>query len=189
MATENLRSVQVVRRFEFSAERVFDAWLDRNTAGQWLFAHESRPMIKVEIDPRVGGSFKPQLKACRTSMHSWGSRSRRGIGTIDFCHNLLPDFQISELSRPTLNLCAAHAVTGDAQDSCNVPQMPITAAFREIPKFAEDHVFWGGNDHIAIREEPDGSPPAHLYASPLIAAREDEVDLVPRAWMNHVKLK
>jgi uncharacterized protein YndB with AHSA1/START domain len=57
MATENLRSVQVVRRFEFSAERVFDAWLDPNTAGQWLFAHESRPMIKVEIDPRVGGSF------------------------------------------------------------------------------------------------------------------------------------
>ena len=57
MATENLRSVQVVRRFEFSAERVFEAWLDPNPAGQWLFAHVSRPMIKVEIDPRVGGSF------------------------------------------------------------------------------------------------------------------------------------
>jgi hypothetical protein len=26
--------------------------------------------------------------------------------------------------------------------------MPITAAFGEIPKFAEDHVFWGGNADV-----------------------------------------
>lgn len=57
METENLRSLQVVRRFEASAERVFDAWLDPNTAGQWLFAHDSGQMILVEIEPRVGGSF------------------------------------------------------------------------------------------------------------------------------------
>jgi uncharacterized protein YndB with AHSA1/START domain len=57
MATEKLASLQVVRRFEANAERVFDAWLDPKTAGQWLFAHDSREMIRVEIDPRVGGSF------------------------------------------------------------------------------------------------------------------------------------
>ena len=50
-------SLQVVRRFGFTAERVFDAWLDPDTAGKWLFATESGQMIRVEIDPRVGGSF------------------------------------------------------------------------------------------------------------------------------------
>ena len=57
MPTENLRRLQVVRRFEATAERVFDAWLNPATAGKWLFATESGQMIKVEIDPRVGGSF------------------------------------------------------------------------------------------------------------------------------------
>jgi len=57
MATEKLASLQVVRRFEASAERVFDAWLDPITAAKWLFATESGQMIRVEIDPCVGGSF------------------------------------------------------------------------------------------------------------------------------------
>ena len=57
MATEKPASLQVVRRFEAAADRVFDAWLDPNTASKWLFATESGQMIRVEIDPRVGGSF------------------------------------------------------------------------------------------------------------------------------------
>jgi uncharacterized protein YndB with AHSA1/START domain len=57
MATEKPASLQVVRRFEAAADRVFDAWLDPDTAKKWLFATESGQMIRVEIDPRVGGSF------------------------------------------------------------------------------------------------------------------------------------
>jgi uncharacterized protein YndB with AHSA1/START domain len=49
--------VQVTRRFSASAERVFDAWLDPNTVGKWLFSTPTGKMSKVKIDARVGGSY------------------------------------------------------------------------------------------------------------------------------------
>lgn len=49
--------LRVVRRFEASPERVFDAWLQPATARQFLFATAEGDMQKVEIDARVGGGF------------------------------------------------------------------------------------------------------------------------------------
>jgi uncharacterized protein YndB with AHSA1/START domain len=47
----------VTRRFSARPDRVFNAWLDSEVAGRWLFATASRPMAHVEIDARVGDSF------------------------------------------------------------------------------------------------------------------------------------
>jgi len=49
--------VKVTYSFSASPKRVFDAWLDPETVGQWLFATPTGKMVRVEIDPRVGGRF------------------------------------------------------------------------------------------------------------------------------------
>lgn len=54
---ERNAAIHVTRRYSAPAERVFDAWLDREVAGRWLFATALRPMTYVEIDARVRGSF------------------------------------------------------------------------------------------------------------------------------------
>lgn len=50
--------IRIARRFRAPPERVFHAWLEPELAGRWLFATALEPMMDVEIDPRVGGSFR-----------------------------------------------------------------------------------------------------------------------------------
>jgi uncharacterized protein YndB with AHSA1/START domain len=50
-------TVRVSRQFPQSAERVFDAWLDPAKAGKFLFATSAGQMVRIEIEPRVGGAF------------------------------------------------------------------------------------------------------------------------------------
>ncbi len=57
MITETTSRVVVTHRYAASPERVFDAFLDVQTARRFLFATATGEMITAEIEPRVGGGF------------------------------------------------------------------------------------------------------------------------------------
>jgi two-component system cell cycle response regulator DivK len=50
--------VRVERAFAVPAARVFDAWLDPETTGEWLFRTPDGELLRCEIDPRVGGRYE-----------------------------------------------------------------------------------------------------------------------------------
>jgi uncharacterized protein YndB with AHSA1/START domain len=51
-------SVSIERRLAAPPEAVFDAWLDPDGLGQWLFRTPAGTLERVEVDPRVGGGFR-----------------------------------------------------------------------------------------------------------------------------------
>jgi uncharacterized protein YndB with AHSA1/START domain len=54
-----LLQARVVRRFEASAEQVFDAWLDPFMLGRWMFGPDVRDeqIVRLSLEPWVGGRF------------------------------------------------------------------------------------------------------------------------------------
>lgn len=57
MNADTAATVQVSRRFDAPAERVFDAWLDPEKASTFLFATATGRMIRADVDARLGGAF------------------------------------------------------------------------------------------------------------------------------------
>jgi uncharacterized protein YndB with AHSA1/START domain len=49
--------VKVVRKFDASPERVFDAWLDPEKVRVWMLAPGAGEVLRVQLEARVGGKF------------------------------------------------------------------------------------------------------------------------------------
>jgi uncharacterized protein YndB with AHSA1/START domain len=51
--------VKVTLQFSATAERVYDAWLDRRRIGRWMFgpALREEEVLRIDVDARVNGRF------------------------------------------------------------------------------------------------------------------------------------
>ena len=56
----------MTRRFDASPERVFDAWLNPETARKWLFASPADEEYTAELDARVGGKWRISARRAGT---------------------------------------------------------------------------------------------------------------------------
>jgi len=56
--------VRVTQRFEQSAERILDAFLDPKLIGQWMFGKRLRDeeVLSIRLEPRVDGEFSYVVK-------------------------------------------------------------------------------------------------------------------------------
>lgn len=59
MSCANHLEAKASHLYSCSADRVFDAWLDPQSVGQWMFGPAVRDenVVSIDIDPRVGGAF------------------------------------------------------------------------------------------------------------------------------------
>jgi len=55
--SETLQTLRIVRRFDATPERVFDAWIDPGRAGRWLFTTPASERHSTDLDVRVGGKW------------------------------------------------------------------------------------------------------------------------------------
>jgi len=58
VSQEEYSSTQVIRRFNVSPEKVFDAWLDKGLLEKWQFVALYPDTARLDVDARVGGSYK-----------------------------------------------------------------------------------------------------------------------------------
>jgi uncharacterized protein YndB with AHSA1/START domain len=89
-------SVELTRRLAAPPERVFDAWLDPETLGRWLFATAGGRMERIAVDARVGGRFEIDERRGDELARHWGIYVE-----IDRPRRLAFDFGTSFEAAPT----------------------------------------------------------------------------------------
>lgn len=119
MAVDPAWILRLSRRFNASPERVFDAWLDPETARKWLFATPTDEAYSVDLDTRVGGKWTISARREGVDYTAIGEyleieRPRRLVFTFgmpqfspEFCHvivEIAPDGTGSVLSLTQENL-------------------------------------------------------------------------------------
>jgi uncharacterized protein YndB with AHSA1/START domain len=103
-------SLQVSRRFNATAEQVFDAWLDAGALGKWLFKTPDGEMVRAEVDARIGGGF--------IIVEKRGDILAEHFGTylaIDRPHRLAFHFTTDKSEKPSLVTIEIVPTTGGCE--------------------------------------------------------------------------
>jgi uncharacterized protein YndB with AHSA1/START domain len=116
----------VQRVIDAPIERVFDAWLDADSLGRWLFATEGGEMVRVEVDPRVGGEFVVVEKRGDTLAEHYGKYIE-----LDRPNRLVFEFSTDREQNPTRVTIKLRQVAGGCELTLSHQLDPKWAAFRE----------------------------------------------------------
>jgi uncharacterized protein YndB with AHSA1/START domain len=104
--------IRVTQRLSAPADRVFDAWLDPDIAGKWLFATAWRPLSRAEIDARKGGSFclADGKGADYTGVYIEIARPRRLVFTLNLDNSPRVVTRVTAEIRPLKSGCELRLV-------------------------------------------------------------------------------
>lgn len=87
------RSVRVTHQFKLPPEQVFDAWLQPEQARKWLFATDTGELVRADIEPRVGGTFRIVDRREGEDVEHIGQYI-----TVDRPHRLVFEFAVPQYS-------------------------------------------------------------------------------------------
>lgn len=103
--------VRVEKHFRHSPERVFDAFLDPDRVGAWLFKTPDGVMEKTDYDPRAGGDFAIFERRGDTLAHHWGQ-----FIEIDRPHRIVFDFWVDDAPTEKTRITVVFRPAGDGCD-------------------------------------------------------------------------
>src|SRR5690349_17749924 len=105
MSVDPDRILRMQRRFAASPERLFDAWVNPETARKWLFTTPTDEAYSAALDVRVGGKWTIMARRAGTDYTAIGEyleieRPRRLVFTF-----AMPQFS-PEYNRLTIEIVA-----------------------------------------------------------------------------------
>ena len=92
------------------------------------------------------------------------------------------------MSREVRDIFAIYDMAANPQDAADIPQVLLRAAFLVVNHLPQDDVFRTGHISTTVGKELDRLTPSKLAVSPSNSAIENEVDFVPRCWVNDIEL-
>lgn len=100
--------VRVEKRFRHPVERVFDAFLDPERVGDWLFRTPDGLIERADCDPRPGGAFAIFERRGHQVAHHWGQ-----FIEIDRPRRVVFDFWVDEAPTEKTRVTVTFASDGD----------------------------------------------------------------------------
>ncbi|MFN3814644.1 SRPBCC domain-containing protein [Brevundimonas sp.] len=103
--------IRVEKRFRHSPERVFDAFMNPETVGLWLFATRGGVMERTDYEPREGGRFAIFEQRGDALARHWGE-----FIEIDPPHRVVFMFWVDEAQDDRTRVTVTFAPAGDGCD-------------------------------------------------------------------------